>query len=93
MNELQIYRCSDCGGHVFPERLRCPGCGGRRFERVAAGPGRVEERTLLRGGRKSLAAVRLTKGPVVIARSGETVGGEVRLVVYPDGAIEAQEGQ
>jgi uncharacterized OB-fold protein len=90
VSELQIFRCTGCGLHLFPERLRCPRCGARSFEPAPAGPGRVEERTALRRAPVRLGSVRLDKGPVVIARLGEATAGEVRLEQHPDGAIEAQ---
>jgi uncharacterized OB-fold protein len=91
VSELQIFHCTACGVHLFPERLRCPRCGGRSFERVPAGPGRVEERTRLRDGPR-LGSVRLDKGPVVIARV-EVDTEAVRLEHRPDGAITAQRGE
>lgn len=93
MSELQIFRCTACGVHLFPERLRCPRCGAWEFEAVAAGPGRVEERTTLRRGGVRLGSVRLASGPVVIARLGEDAEDVVRLEEHPDGAIEARGGQ
>jgi uncharacterized OB-fold protein len=93
VTELQIFRCAGCGLHVFPERLRCFRCGAREFQAVAAGPGRVEERTALRRRGVRLGSVRLASGPVVIARLGEDAEGEVRLEEHPDGAIEARGGQ
>jgi uncharacterized OB-fold protein len=93
VSELQIFRCVGCGVHLFPERLRCARCGAREFEAVAAGPGRVEERTTLRRQGVSLGSVRLASGPVVIARLGEDTEDEVRLEEHPDGAIEARGGQ
>jgi uncharacterized OB-fold protein len=86
VSELQIFRCGGCGLHLFPERLRCPRCGGVRFDRVPAGPGRVEEQTRLRDGVR-LGSVRLDAGPVVVARLEGDPSGEVILEQHADGAI------
>jgi len=90
MSELQIFRCIGCGVHLFPERLRCPRCGGWSFDRVAAGPGRVEQETTLVRQAVRLGSVHLGKGPVVIARLEADTSGEVTLEQRADGAIRTR---
>ena len=87
MSELRIFRCTDCGVHLFPERLRCPRCGGRSFDLVPAGPGQVRERTTVRKSAVTLASVHLDKGPVVVARTEEAPSADVTLEQHADGAI------
>ncbi|MGH2874344.1 MAG: Zn-ribbon domain-containing OB-fold protein [Solirubrobacteraceae bacterium] len=98
MSELLIWRCEACGAGLFPERLRCARCGGLRLVAAAAGPGAVEQETVLprspdrqQPGPIRLGSVRLAAGPVVIARLGEGVraGAGVRLSRDAGGAVWA----
>jgi uncharacterized OB-fold protein len=94
MSELQIQRCERCGTSAFPDRLWCPGCGAGMLEHVPAGPGRIEEETMLRRAAEPtrLGTVRLDSGPLVIARLANqaTAGAQVRLERTPEGAIWAR---
>ena len=94
MIELEIQRCERCGTTAFPDRLWCPGCGAGEFRHVAAGPGCVEEETMLRRSSEPirLGTVRLDSGPLVIARlaTGTGAGAQVRLERTTERAIWAR---
>jgi uncharacterized OB-fold protein len=82
---LQLGVCAGCGRAFFPLRALCPACGSPDFRLEEAGPGVVEEvtaRSGVDGTVVGIAAVRLVRGPVVVARSpdGSPPGTEVRLV-------------
>jgi uncharacterized protein len=94
MSELEIQRCERCGTRAFPDRLWCPGCGADALSHAPAGPGRVEEETMLRRAAKPvrLGTVRLDSGPMVIVRlaTGAETGTQVRLDRTPEGVISAR---
>lgn len=94
MTELQIQRCRRCGASAFPDRLWCPRCGARELRHLPAGPGNVEQETILRRpptptsapnaepvrlGTVRLGTVRLEAGPMVIARLAEGAGPGTRV--------------
>ena len=72
MTGLHVWRCSDCGGRVFPRRELCPRCGGRAFaeERV--------ERGVASGGTTH-------RGVDIVS---VRVGDDVTLLARAEGAIE-----
>jgi uncharacterized OB-fold protein len=94
MIELEIQRCQGCGTSVFPDRLWCPSCGADELRHVAAGPGRVEEETVLRRTADPirLGTVRLDAGPILIARLSRhaRTGTEVHLELTPSRTIWAR---
>lgn len=100
MTELQIQRCQRCGTGAFPDRLWCPCCGAEELHHAPAGPGAVEQETVLRRPPATapqdepvrLGTVRLQSGPLVIARlaTGVGAGTRVRLDRTPAGAIWAR---
>ena len=93
--------CSRCGYAAFPERLLCPRCGGERWKRREAGEGVVDSRTRIhRAPRRSysppvaLALVRVTGGPLVVARLEDEVaiGGAVALALDGGAPVARRRG-
>jgi uncharacterized OB-fold protein len=94
--ELQVVVCGSCGQVAFPPPLLCPRCGAQDWTEEPAGTGVAEQLTELRRVAGSeleqpvrLAAVRLARGPAVIARAAPDVaaGATVRIRLDPeDGA-------
>jgi uncharacterized OB-fold protein len=85
---LMIAICERCGHAAHPPRVLCPVCAGSGWRRERGGGGVVEEVTWLDGAGESsgaharrLAAVRLERGPRVIARlaTGVEAGDRVSL--------------
>lgn len=73
--ELTVFRCTQCGTTLFPARYLCPHCGADQWVATPAGPGTIEETTVVRhrvgaqgAGDAHLASVRTAAGPVVVAR-------------------------
>jgi len=98
VSELEIQQCLRCSAAWFPDRLRCPGCGARKWQRVPAGEGTVEQDTWVHrppapdGAPVRLGSIRLDAGPIVIARLQEDVGTgrRVRLDSGADGVVRAR---
>jgi uncharacterized OB-fold protein len=98
--ELAVVVCCECGQVAFPPPVLCPACGARNWASEPAGPGIAEQLTELRrvagAGLEQpvrLAAVRLRRGPALVARAapGVEAGGTVRVGVDPDdGALVAE---
>jgi uncharacterized protein len=72
---LPVSICSACRQVVFPARVLCPRCGGSDWETGEVDEGVLEDVTAVRrvpGGELpepiQLGAVRITGGPVVVAR-------------------------
>jgi uncharacterized OB-fold protein len=82
MRELEVQVCEGCDRAFFPDRALCPACGGRAFRCEPAGAGTVEETTVR--GTVHVASVRLRKGPVVIARSGEDIAAGAKVALLDD---------
>jgi uncharacterized OB-fold protein len=97
VSELAIMRCSACGVTAFPDRLRCPHCGTDAFTHVAAGPGLVEEETMLprlpakEGEAVRIGSVRLDAGPMLVVRLAPRTGAGARVTVEQnaDGVLRA----
>jgi hypothetical protein len=87
LTPLDIFVCDRCGRAAFPRRILCPDCGSAEWRRHEAGPGTVEEVTVLRRGPGRdypgvrIGSVRLDEGPLVVARlePGAAAGSRVRL--------------
>jgi uncharacterized OB-fold protein len=95
---LMVAICEQCGHAAHPPRILCPVCAGSAWRLERAGPGVLEEVTRLRRDPESdgrdgqrLAAVRLRRGPRVIAcvPTGVETGDRVLLVIL-DGRASAE---
>jgi uncharacterized OB-fold protein len=93
---LTVEACRQCGHAAHPPRLLCPVCAACDWRPERAGEGLVEEVTLLHGagqpaGRdeRRLAAVRLERGPRVVARlaAGVEEGDRVALEIRDGQAV------
>lgn len=73
MSELSISVCARCGHPAYPRRELCPRCHSPRWTLEPAGPGTLEETTVVEravgvgSAGVKLASIRLDRGPVVIA--------------------------
>ena len=96
MNGIAYHVCGSCGLAVYPERLLCSRCGNSTWERKTATRGVVEDATVVQrsiGASQPtdvrLGTVRLSAGPLVIARLvGDAIPGRRVTMRLHSGALE-----